>query len=101
MSTAGWGFISIYAAAYAGTWLAVLTPIMVTPALRARQLAPESPEYGLSLVPGVGALFALVSNPLVGWLSDRTTSRTSCSSRRSFRPSASCSQAIVPVRRAR
>ena len=70
----GWGFISIYAAAYAGTWLAVLTPIMVTLALRARQLEPAGSEYGLSLVLGVGALFALVVNPLVGWLSDRTTS---------------------------
>jgi len=71
----GWGFISIYAAAYAGTWLAVLTPIMVTLALRARQLEATSSEYGLSLVLAVGALFALVSNPLVGWLSDHTTSR--------------------------
>jgi MFS family permease len=68
----GWGFISIYAAAYAGTWLAVLTPIMVTLALRARQLDGTGSEYGLSLVLAVGALFALVSNPLVGWLSDRT-----------------------------
>ena len=70
----GWGFISIYAAAYAGTWLAVLTPIMVTLALRAQRLEPAGSEYGLSLVLGVGALFALVVNPLVGWLSDRTTS---------------------------
>ena len=74
VAPAGWGFISIYAAAYAGTWLAVLTPIMVTLALRARQLEPAGSEYGLSLVLGVGALFALVANPLVGWLSDRTTS---------------------------
>jgi MFS family permease len=70
----GWGFISIYAAAYAGTWLALLTPIMVTLALRARQLAPADSEYWLSLVLGLGALFALVGNPLFGWLSDRTTS---------------------------
>ncbi len=48
----GWGFISIYAAAYAGTWLAVLTPIMVTLALRARQLEPTGSEYGLSLGAG-------------------------------------------------
>jgi MFS family permease len=47
---------------------------MVTLALRARQLEPASAEYGLSLVLGVGALFALFVNPLVGWLSDRTTS---------------------------
>ena len=71
---AGWGFIAIYAAAYAGTWLALLTPIMVTLALRARQLAPESAQYWLSLVLAIGALFALFGNPLFGWLSDRTTS---------------------------
>lgn len=71
---AGWGFISIYAAAYSGTWLALLTPIMVTLALRARELAPENSEYWLSLVLAVGAVFALVGNPLAGWLSDRTTS---------------------------
>ena len=71
----GWGFISIYAAAYAGTWLALLTPIMVTLALRARQLAPGASEYWLSLVLAIGALFALVGNPLFGWLSDRTTSK--------------------------
>jgi len=69
----GWGFISIYAAAYVGTWLALLTPIMVTLALRARELAPATSEYWHSLVLAIGALFALVGNPLFGWLSDRTT----------------------------
>ncbi len=72
---AGWGFISIYAAAYAGTWLALLTPIMVTLALRVQELAPDRAAGRLSLVLGVGALFALVGNPLVGRLSDCTTSR--------------------------
>jgi MFS family permease len=71
---AGWGFILGYAAAYAGTWLAVLTPIMVTLALRTRELQPQNAEHWLSLVLAVGALFALVSNPIAGWLSDRTTS---------------------------
>ncbi len=73
--TGGWGFISIYAAAYMGTWLALLTPIMVTLALRAGELAPRgTADYWLSLVLGAGALFALVGNPLFGWFSDRTTS---------------------------
>jgi MFS family permease len=72
---AGWGFISIYAVAYAGTWLALLTPIMVTLALRIRQLAPENAAGHLSLVLSVGALFALVGNPVFGRLSDSTTSR--------------------------
>jgi MFS family permease len=70
----GWGFVSIYAAAYAGTWLALLTPIMVTLALRLRELAPEQAASHLSLVLSVGALFALVSNPLFGRLSDSTAS---------------------------
>lgn len=71
----GWAFISIYAAAYMGTWLALLTPIMVTLALRAGELAPGgAADYWLSLVLGTGALFALVGNPLFGWFSDRTTS---------------------------
>jgi MFS family permease len=58
-----------------GTWLALLTPIMVTLALRARELAPATSEYSHSLVLGIGALFALFSNPIIGLLSDRTTSR--------------------------
>jgi MFS family permease len=70
----GWGFISIYAAAYAGAWLALLTPIMVTLALRARELAPAASEHWHSLVLAAGALCAMVANPLAGWLSDRTTS---------------------------
>jgi MFS family permease len=70
-----WGLVALYALAYAGNWLAVLTPIMVTLALRVREISPEHAASNLSLVLSVGALAALVGNPLVGWLSDRTTSR--------------------------
>lgn len=71
----GWGFIALYALAYTGTWLALLTPVLVTIALKVRQLAPEAAASSLSLVLGFGAFFALVGNPLFGRLSDRTTSR--------------------------
>lgn len=71
----GWGFITLYALAYTGTWLALLTPILVTIALKVRYLAPETAASSLSLVLGFGAFFALVGNPLFGRLSDRTTSR--------------------------
>lgn len=71
----GWGFITFHALAYTGTWLALLTPVLVTIALKVRQLAPETPASSLSLVLGLGAFFALVGNPLFGRLSDRTTSR--------------------------
>jgi MFS family permease len=75
VSRGSWGFIAIYAGAYTGTWLALLTPIMVTLALRLRELAPAQAANHLSLVLSVGALFALFGNPMFGRLSDSTTSR--------------------------
>ena len=71
----GWGFIALYTLAYIGAWLALLTPIMVTLALRVQELVPDRAATALSGVLSVGALFALFGNPLVGRLSDRTTSR--------------------------
>jgi MFS family permease len=74
-SQLGWGFVFLYAAAYVGTWLALLTPIMVSLALRLQELAPGNAANALSLVLSVGAVFALFGNPICGRLSDRTTSR--------------------------
>jgi MFS family permease len=71
----GWGFITLHALAYTGTWLALLTPVLVTIALKVRQLDPQTAASNLSLVLGFGAFFALIGNPLFGRLSDRTTSR--------------------------
>ena len=71
----GWGFITLHALAYTGTWLALLTPVLVTIAMKVRQLDPQTPASSLSLVLGFGAFFALVGNPLFGRLSDRTSSR--------------------------
>lgn len=70
-----WGFIGLYALGYTGTWLALLTPILVSLALRLRQLAPASATHDLALVLSIGAIFAIVSNPVFGHLSDRTRSR--------------------------
>jgi len=69
------GFVVPYALAYAGLWLALLTPAMITLALRIRQLSPEHAAESISLVLWVGALVALISNPVFGALSDRTQSR--------------------------
>lgn len=71
----GTGFIAIYALAYAGTLLALLTPIYVTLALRVREISPATVDANLSLVLALGALFALVGNPVFGRLSDRTPLR--------------------------
>jgi MFS family permease len=72
----GWGFISLYALAYMSTGLLFVAPLLVTLPLKVDSLvgikqAPNS----LALVAGVGALLAMVGNPLFGKMSDRTASR--------------------------
>ena len=70
-------FVLVYAFAYMGVWLALLTPMLVTISLRVREISPTAAdaERSLALVLGVGAIFALIGNPLFGRMSDRTTSR--------------------------
>ncbi|MEU9734759.1 MFS transporter [Streptomyces sp. NPDC048002] len=64
-----------YAAATLGMWMAMLTPVILTLAVRVEQLDPAHKETRLSLILGAGAVVGLVSNPVFGRLSDRTTSR--------------------------
>ncbi|WP_328873802.1 MFS transporter [Streptomyces sp. NBC_00287] len=68
--------VATLAFAQFGAYLAVLTPVMVTLALRVSQIVPEG-ERGAALgqVLSVGALLAMLGNPVFGALSDRTTSR--------------------------
>jgi MFS family permease len=68
-------FIAIYAAAYGGLWMALLPPALAGLQLRMQALNPDHATASLSLVVSVGALVALVSNPLFGHWSDRTTWR--------------------------
>jgi MFS family permease len=68
-------FVAIYALAYASLWLALLTPAIITLALRVRQLAPGNAAEPISRVLMAGAIVALVSNPIFGALSDNTRSR--------------------------
>ena len=58
-----------------GLFVALLPPIIVSLALKVAEVAPESTAGTLSLVLGLGALVALVVNPLAGRLSDRTRGR--------------------------
>jgi MFS family permease len=72
----GWRFLALYTAAYMGTILLFLAPLLVGLSLKVNSLvgidrAPNS----LSLVAGVGALLAIFANPFFGRLSDRTASR--------------------------
>ena len=70
----GWGFITLYALSYTGGSLLFLAPLLVSLAVKVNDLVGiEAAPRSLALVTGVGALLALVSNPLFGRLSDRTT----------------------------
>ncbi|MFJ4173005.1 MFS transporter [Microbacterium sp. NPDC089696] len=68
------GYAPGLAAVNFGVFLALLTPVMVSMAFKISRIDPVTTEASLGLVMGVGAAFALVANPLVGRLSDRTTS---------------------------
>lgn len=62
--------------ASAGLWMAVLAPAIVVLALKIAELTtPDTRAGAYSLVAGVGALIALLANPVFGRLSDRTSSR--------------------------
>ncbi|MEU4442570.1 MFS transporter [Actinosynnema sp. NPDC050801] len=58
-----------------GLWLAIYAPIQVLLPQQAELLDAAGKEAVFGLVTGVGALVALVANPLIGLSSDRTTSR--------------------------
>ncbi|MGW4400729.1 MFS transporter [Amycolatopsis nivea] len=73
--TAGPKFVVAYIAALLGCYFALITPASVTVALRLQQIDPEHKVGALALALGLGALLAVVANPLFGHLSDRTTSR--------------------------
>lgn len=71
----GAGFVTRYGLAFFGLWMALLTPPVVTLALRVAELAPADKETQLAWLTGIGALVAMVANPIAGHLSDRTSSR--------------------------
>ena len=71
----GHGFVSRYALAYMSTCLVLVAPLLVTLALKVEAVVgKDKAPSRLALVAGAGALVAMVGNPLVGRLSDRTTS---------------------------
>ncbi|MFJ4828634.1 MFS transporter [Streptomyces sp. NPDC088747] len=68
-------FLAPYAAATLGMWMAILTPVILTLAVKVERIAPDGKETALSAVLGAGAVLGLLCNPIFGQLSDRTTSR--------------------------
>jgi MFS family permease len=57
-----------------GVWVAFITPIAISLAVRVGQLAPGHEEY-LGYITGAGALAVMLTSPLFGTLSDRTRTR--------------------------
>ncbi|MEU8762429.1 MFS transporter [Streptomyces sp. NPDC048659] len=56
-------------------FMAFMTPIQILLPLQLERIAPQDKSAALSLVTGLGALVAVLVNPLAGAWSDRTTSR--------------------------
>ncbi|MET7709327.1 MFS transporter [Micromonospora sp. NPDC005413] len=69
------GWIGLIFAANLGVWMAFFTPIQVLLPQQIEQIAPGNKENMLALVTGLGALAAVLANPLAGALSDRTCLR--------------------------
>lgn len=69
-------FLIAFLLAYFGFWITYLTPPIVSMSLRLASVLPAGDRAGaLSLVLGVGGIVSVLTNPIVGALSDRTTSR--------------------------
>lgn len=58
-----------------GLWLAVYAPIQILLPRQAELLDKANKTFVFGVVTGVGAFVAMVAVPLIGFLSDRTTSR--------------------------
>ncbi|MFG2100726.1 MFS transporter [Micromonospora echinaurantiaca] len=69
------GWIALIFAANLGVWMAFFTPIQVLLPQQVERIAPADKETALALVTGLGALAAVLANPLAGALSDRTCLR--------------------------
>jgi MFS family permease len=68
-------WIGLLFAANLGLWMAFFTPIQVLLPEQVAALTTSNKELWLGLVTGVGALVAIIVNPLAGAFSDRTRLR--------------------------
>ncbi|NIH86203.1 MFS transporter [Amycolatopsis granulosa] len=69
------GWVGLLFGANTGLWLGIYAPIQVLLPEQAELLDGAHKELAFGIVTGVGALVALLTNPLVGLASDRTRSR--------------------------
>lgn len=71
-----WRVMFAYWLAQFAAWLALLTPVVITIAIKVSQIAGEREKAeSLGLILGVGAAVAMISAPIWGAISDRTRAR--------------------------
>jgi MFS family permease len=68
-------WIALLVVANLGVWMGFFTPIQVLLPEQLQAISPEHKEALLGWVTGLGALAAVVANPLAGAFSDRTSGR--------------------------
>ncbi len=68
-------WITLLFVANVGVWLAIYAPIQVVLPEQVKSLHPADKAVLLSVVMAAGAIASLIANPVIGALSDRTTSR--------------------------
>jgi MFS family permease len=69
------GYLAALGLAQFGVFVAILSPVFVSMQLKAQELNPDDPASVIGTVLPVGAIGALVGNPVFGALSDATRSR--------------------------
>lgn len=68
--------VGAMAVAQLGLFLALMTPIMVSLAIKVQTIVPEERQVtALGIVTSIGSVAAMLANPIFGRISDRTTSR--------------------------
>ena len=68
-------FIALYAIGYVGAYVALITPVVTTLAIKIEDLDPAGKETSLGVIAAIGAFVAIFANLFTGALSDRTRSR--------------------------
>jgi len=71
----GRGYLAALGIAQFGIFIAILAPVFVSMQLKAQELHPGDPASVIGTVLPIGAIGAIVGNPLFGALSDRTRTR--------------------------
>jgi len=69
------GYLAALGAAQFGIFVAILSPVIVSMQLKAQEINPDNPAAVLGIVLPIGALGAVIGNPIFGALSDATRTR--------------------------